>query len=137
MKSCLSEVKIEVISSSWRNGFPVPSISLLNCAHFWPPEYLKGLLFLFKGNDFCPHRLSSKSLHLPSCTDQDPILNVFPELSGTSMCTVSASVGGMAAGELVTMLSSSAFSQDPRIHYTSAWWKRSLFLVGLDCLEKC
>lgn len=52
MRSCLSKVKIEVISSSWRNGFPVPSISLLKCAHFWPPEYLKGLLFLFKGNDF-------------------------------------------------------------------------------------
>lgn len=120
MKSCLSEVKIEVLSSSWRNGFPVPSISLLKCAHFWPPEYLKGLLFLFKGNDFCPHRLLSKSLHLPSCTDQDPILNVFPELSGTSIYTMSASVDGMAVGELMKIFSSSAFLQDPRIYYTSA-----------------
>lgn len=76
------------------------------CPSFWPPELMKGPLIFFKGNDlFCPLSFDELShWHFPSSPDQDPILNFFPELSGTSTYTISADVDGVGVGELEKIL---------------------------------
>lgn len=60
----------------------------------------------FKGNDlFCPLSFDELShWHFPSSPGQDPILNFFPELSGTSTYTISADVDGVGVGELEKIL---------------------------------
>lgn len=95
---------------------------------------MKEPLLFSKENNFSSvpavYELSHCHVHVPSSTGQAPVLNLFPQPSGTSAYTVSASVD-VAVGELQEMLTRGTLSP-----CTPAGWELSSFLVGLDYLEK-
>lgn len=83
-----------------------------------------------------------KSLHfLSSIKGQDPVVNLFPEPSGTrndtQKHTLFLYVDGVAVGELKKILTRGTLLQDPSMYGIPAGWKWSSFPIELDCLEKC